>query len=124
MLGLKGFDTEDYKIALETDIGNHIRYNEENDVFSSGFSLQDKHWFDFYLNPIGFEYFENLIDKNELIEYLNTGMMVGLILKNGQKHAVICTKKENDGFEFLNNKREDSKECTAPDCADSTKKAP
>ena len=110
MLELKGYDTEDYKIAIETDIGNHIRYDDNDDAFCSGFSLQNKKWFDIYLNPNGFEYIEEIVDKKDLINHLVPEMMIGLIFENGQKHAVIFLKNENNSFVFLNNRRENSEE--------------
>ncbi|MBQ7873669.1 MAG: hypothetical protein IJ306_00700 [Oscillospiraceae bacterium] len=110
MLMLRGFDTEDYKIALDIDLPSHIRFDEEDGAFLSGFSLQTKKWFNFYLKPRGFEYIEESVSKSEIKEKLRPGMMLGLFVKPQQKHAVICKEITADKVIFINNKWEETDE--------------
>lgn len=110
MLMLLGHDTEDYKIALDIDLASHIRYDEENGAFRSGFSLQEKEWFDLYLKPRGYAYRETCWDREEVLKNLRPGMMLGIFVEPERKHAVVCSGVEEGVLTFLNNKWEQSEE--------------
>ena len=110
MLMLLGRDTEDYKIALDMDLASHIRYDEETGVFRSGFSLQEKEWFDLYLKPRGYSYRETCWDKEEVLKNLRPGMMLGIFVEPERKRAVVCDAVEEGALTFLNNKWEQTEE--------------
>lgn len=110
MLTFLGVDTEDDIIASEIDLASHIRFDETRDVFTAGLSLQDKNWFDLFLNPRGFSYQEEFWTREKVQSRLCPGMMIGIFVEPGRKHAVVCAKAEEDRFEFLNNKWEQMQE--------------
>ena len=110
MLMLHGHDTEDVQIALDIDLPSHIHYDEESGSFQSGFSLQSKEWFDLYLNPRGFTYTEQFWSRTEVTDRLQPGMMLGIFIAPGQKHAVICSGIDKSKATFINNKRKHTEE--------------
>lgn len=110
MLLLHGYDTEDFQIALDIDLPSHIRYDSASNAFLSGFSLQSKKWFDLYLNPRGFTYTEELVQKNDVAQILSPGVMLGILVAPGRKHAVVCKSADEAGVTFINNKRAHTEE--------------
>ena len=110
VLMLQGHDTEDFLIALDIDLASHIRYDKECGTFRSGFSLQSKQWFDLYLKPKGFAYVEDFWTKDTVFENLLPGMMVGILVAPGKKHAVICSGIDPKSVTFINNKWEHTEE--------------
>ena len=110
MLEMQGYDTEDYKIALDIDLPCHIRYDGKTGYYMAGAMLQSKEWFDLYLRPRGFSYMEKSIPRWRVTDVLSPGLMLGIRISPQSKHAVVFVEKEKDKFIFLNNKWETSAE--------------
>ena len=110
LLALQGLETEDYQIALDMGLPYFLRYEEVSGVYVNGPMLQSAEWFDLYLKPRGFRYIERFMKKQEAVEQLCFGSMLGLQVTPKSKHAVIFLGKEDGVYKFLNNKREDSEE--------------
>lgn len=110
LLELQGVETEDYQIALDMGLPHFLRYDEETGVYLNGPMLQTEEWFNLYLKPRGFRYIERFMEKQETVEQLCSGSMLGLQVTPRSKHAVVFLGKENGAYKFLNNKREDSEE--------------
>ena len=72
--------------------------------------LQSAKWFNLYLEPRGFSYTEQWIEKNNLPDSLHPGMMLGIQVTPRSKHAVVFLEKKDDRFLFLNNKYQNSEE--------------
>ena len=110
LLALQGLDTEDEQIAFDMGLPYFLRYDETSGAYLNGPMLQSAEWFDLYLKPIGFRYIEHFMGKQEAVEQLCTGSMIGVQVTPKSKHAVIFLGRENDIYKFLNNKREVSEE--------------
>lgn len=110
LLAMQDVDTEDYQIALDMGLPYFLRYDEETGAYLNGPMLQSAEWFDLYLKLRGFRYVERFMGKQEVVEQLCSGSMIGLQITPKSKHAVIFLGKENGAYKFLNNKREDSEE--------------
>lgn len=110
MLDMQGYDTEDYKIALDIGLPCHIRYDSKTGYYMAGAMLQSKEWFELYLRPRGFSYMEQTISRERITDVLCPGMMLGIRLSPQSKHAVVFVKKEENKFIFINNKWETSYE--------------
>ncbi|MFA6755604.1 MAG: hypothetical protein WCR97_03745 [Bacilli bacterium] len=100
MLELLGFDTEDYKIALQMNLPYFIDYDEESDIYSSGFMLQSAKWFNQFLIPRGYLFSEKIKAKSEVLKFLTPGMMIGLLNPNNSKHAIVFNGFNNSLFFF------------------------
>lgn len=112
LLEFYGIDKTDRDIALEMNLPYLFSYNDELDKYMAGPMLQGKEWFDLYLNQIGFSFVEDIISKNEIINYLKHNVndcIIGLKLNN-VKHAVIYKGYINNLFKFMNVKHEHSNE--------------
>lgn len=110
LLSFCGVDTEDRKIAVE--MGLPYLFDVEDGSFSAGPMLQGERWFNLYLNPLGFAWKEQKIEKTRLCPLLR-GMesaMLGVRVSDESKHAVIFTGMQGEKFAFLNNKWEHSDE--------------
>lgn len=110
LLELQGVETEDYQIALAVGLPYFLRYDEQSGIYLNGPMLQSAEWFDLYLRPRGFRYVECFLKRQEVVEQLRPGCMLGLQVTPKPKHAVIFLGKENGRYKFLNNKWEDSEE--------------
>lgn len=110
LLEIQGYDTEDYKIALDMGLPYFLNYDEETGYYQAGAMLQSKEWFDLYLKPRGYCYVEKSAAKEVAIENLYPGMMIGIQVTSQSKHAVICAGVEEGCYSFLNNKWEASQE--------------
>lgn len=110
LLTLQGKETEDYQIALDMGLPYFLRCDETSGAYLNGPMLQSAEWFDLYLKPRGFRYVERFLEKQEAVEQLCSGSMLGLQVTPKSKHAVIFLGRENDVYKFLNNRREDSEE--------------
>lgn len=110
MLEMLGYDTEDYKIALDIGLPYFLGYDEVTGYYQAGAMLQSKEWFDLYLKPRGFCYTEKMFSKLDATEKLHSGMMLGIQVNPQSKHAVIFVGKEAGKYLFLNNKWEESSE--------------
>ena len=108
MLDMQGYDTEDYKIALDIGLPCHIRYESKTGYYMAGAMLQSKEWFELYLRPRGFCYIEKTVARESAADILYPGMMLGIRLSPQSKHAVVFVKREGDRFIFINNKQEAS----------------
>ena len=108
MLEKIGIDVEDYEIALEMKLPFMIDKNE--DGYIAGPMLQQKKWFDVYLNAHGYESTEEWIDRTDVFDYLQgkDTAMLGIRMDNGRLHyhAVIYVGTEDGKAVFINNKHE------------------
>lgn len=110
MLELLGFDTEDYKIALDMGLPYFLHYDEASGVYLNGPMLQSAEWFNLYLKPRGFCYIERFVERQEVLDELRSGMMLGIQVTPQSKHAVIFLGEEKGMYKCLNNKWETSDE--------------
>ena len=110
MLEMLGYDTEDYKIALDMGLPYLLRYDMESEAYQAGPMLQSAEWFNLYLRPRGFEYREQRMEKFKVPDYLRPGMMLGIQVTPKSKHAVVFLEKKENSYVFLNNKWEESEE--------------
>lgn len=104
-------DTEDYEILKSIKIPYIFNYLDKEDKFIAGPMLQGKKWFDYYLISYGLEFKEIEVQKNKALECFNANpnrFMVGLNMGNIGKHAVIFEGRQENNYQFLNIKREDS----------------
>ncbi len=105
-----GHSTEDMEIVKAIGLLWYIEYDKEANTYRSGAMLQGKAWFDLYLRPLGWEYEEQLIPKEDVLSHIARGDMIGVQLRPGWKHAIIFLEKTDDLLCFLNNKYENSGE--------------
>lgn len=110
ILAMMEYDTEDYQIASDMSLPYLLNYEEELGCYQSGPMLQSAEWFNLYLEPRGFSYTEQWIEKNNLPDNLCPGMMLGIQVTPHSKHAVVFLEKKKDCFFFLNNKYQNSEE--------------
>lgn len=108
MLENNGIDVEDYEIALEMKLPYMLDKTEEG--YAAGPMLQQKRWFDIYLNPHGYEIVEDWIDKKDVFDFLKSKKeaMLGIRMENGRHHyhAVVFIGMEYEKAIFINNKHE------------------
>ena len=108
MLEKKGIDVEDFEIALEMKLPFMIDKNE--DGYIAGPMLQQKKWFDIFLNKYGYEITEEWLDRADVFDYLQgkDTAKLGIRMDNGRLHyhAVIYKGTEEGKAIFINNKRE------------------
>ena len=108
MLEKKGIDVEDYEIALEMKLPFMIDKNE--DGYIAGPMLQQKKWFDIFLNKYGYEITEEWLNRADVFNYLQgkDTAMLGISMDNGRLHyhAVIYVGTEDGKAVFINNKHE------------------
>ena len=102
-----GIDKEDRDIAREMGLPYLFFRDGESSSYLAGAMLQGKYWFDRYLRTIGFEFFEELVGKENTLSFLEGHIpcMVGLKGEFG-KHAMIFRGRQNSQFVFLNPHRE------------------
>jgi hypothetical protein len=106
-------DTEDFKIVKAASIPYIFQFNEKQGRFVAGAMIQEKKWFDYYLNSIGLEFKEREIGIEEALNFFDVvshKCMVGLKIGNTGKHAAIFNGIEKFQYKFLNNKRKESLE--------------
>lgn len=110
LLSFYGVDTEDREIALQMQLP--YLFACEDGRYLSGPMLQGAKWFNLYLNPLGFNFSECRLDREEICAHLQTNCpaMLGIRVSPERKHAVIYTGRENHRFQFFNNKRQDAPE--------------
>ena len=106
MLEQYGLDTNDRSIALEMKLPYLFSYCDG--VYLSGPMLQKAEWFNLYLNPIGYQLWEETVPADEIAVYLKSQKTAMLGIKTGAigKHAVVYTGTVSNQFVFLNNKWE------------------
>lgn len=108
MLEKKGIDVEDYEIVLEMKLPFMIDKNE--DGYIVGPMLQQKKWFDIFLNKYGYEITEEWLDRADVFDYLQgkDTAMLGIRMDNGRLHyhAVVYMGTEEGKVIFINNKHE------------------
>lgn len=108
MLEKKGIDVEDYEIVLEMKLPFMIDKNE--DGYIVGPMLQQKKWFDIFLNKYGYEITEEWLDRADVFDYLQgkDTAMLGIRMDNGRLHyhAVVYLGTEEGKVIFINNKHE------------------
>ncbi len=110
-LDMAGINTEDTEIVKKIGLPYCIEYQEQDKCYLTGAMLQGKKWFDLYLSDYGKEYQEVFVPSHKLLSELKTGMMLGIQIAPGRKHAVIFLGKTKEGsYQFLNNKWEASEE--------------
>lgn len=108
IMELKGVDTEDYKIALEIKLP--WLFSKEDGAYISGPMLQGAKWFNLWLVPRGYRMVEEMVDREQLCNYLRAHehAMLGVQTPYG-KHAVVFA--EYDGkYHFMNPTHESSGE--------------
>jgi len=110
LLSFYGVDTEDRDIALRMQLP--YLFSFQDGCYLSGPMLQGAQWFDLYLNPLGFDFSECRLGREEVCAQLQTGCpaMLGLRVSTERKHAVVFTGLENNKFQFINNKWRNSPE--------------
>lgn len=104
MLEQFGIDTTDREIALQ--MGLPYLFSFDNGVYLSGPMLQSADWFNLYLNPIGFSLTETPVEKENLDAFLKntTAAMLGIMVDEDEKHAVVYIGRNGDQLLFVNNK--------------------
>ena len=110
IMELNGVDTEDYKIALEIKLP--WLFFKEDGAYISGPMLQGAKWFNLWLVPRGYRMIEEMVDREQLCNYLRAHehAMLGVQTPYG-KHAVVFA--EYDGkYHFMNPTHESSGERT------------
>ena len=108
IMELNGVDTEDYKIALEIKLP--WLFSKADGAYISGPMLQCAKWFNLWLLPRGYRMTEEIVEREQLCNYLRTHKpaMLGIQAPYG-KHAVVFT--EFDGkYCFINPTHENSGE--------------
>lgn len=110
LLALQGLETEDYMIALDMGLPYFLRYEKTTGAYINGPMLQSAEWFNLYLKPQGFCYKELFVKKEEVLQTLCPGSMLGLQVTPQSKHAVVFLGTKDGQYEFLNNKWENSEE--------------
>lgn len=106
-------DTEDFKIVKAASIPYIFQFSEKQGRFIAGPMIQEKKWFNYYLNSIGLELKDKEIKIEDALNFFDVvshKCMVGLKIGNTGKHAVIFNGKERFEYKFLNNKRKGSLE--------------
>lgn len=105
MLELSGYDTKDYIIANKIKLP--YMFDWVDGTYLAGTRLQNKKWFNLFLNQIGFRLVEVKISSTDLVKYLqkNQPIMIG-IKSHESKHAVIYYMHDKHDFYFINNKFE------------------
>ena len=98
-----GVDKEDRDVSLELGLPYLFSREAEDGSYLAGAMLQGKDWFNYYLNTIGFEFFEDMVEKEKTIRHLEEHIpcMVGLKGEFG-KHAMIYQGGREGKFIFLN----------------------
>ena len=106
---VQAFDIDVMDVDIAKEINLHLMFEKNNGQYNSGFMLQNKKWFDLFLNPKGLELVETKLDKKSIIGFLeeNKNVMLGLKTSQG-KHAVVLTEYKNDRFKFFNPRHEGS----------------
>lgn len=104
MLSQYGHDVEDRQIALAMELPYLFAF--EDGQYRSGPMLQGKPWFDLYLRPRGFTLQEEVVSRDQLPELLASRgpAMLGLLISERSKHAVIFTGIERGNYKFINNR--------------------
>lgn len=107
-------DIEDYELAEKMKLAYIFKYDGQRDGYLTGLSLQDKKYFDYYLNPRGLELMEKTLEREDLVDFLKDfkrRCMLGLDL-GGQKHVLVFEGYDlaREDFVFLKMKGEDSPE--------------
>lgn len=111
LLYLKGIDTEDFVIANAIYLPYLLLKDETS--YLAGPMLQSKEIFDIYLNALGYEFIEEIYDKDEVLKILEAAdknYMLGVNIAPGNKHAIIFHEYDGNRFRFINNKYDDSDE--------------
>ncbi len=106
-------DVEDRDIIIGSNAAFQLLYDELENQYLAGYKVQGKKWFNYYLNPIGFEYKEFECSIDEYLSLIKGGFqnhMIGLWLGKVERHAVIYEGSNNSHFKYLNNKSIDSSE--------------
>jgi len=110
LLSFYGVDTQDREIALQMQLPYLFAF--QDGCYLSGPMLQGAKWFNLYLKPLGFAFSEYRCGRQEVCAYLQARCpaMLGLRVSPERKHAVIFTGLENNKFQFINNKWQNSPE--------------
>lgn len=107
LLEMFGVEKEDRDIALEMGLPYLFSRDGESGSYLAGAMLQGKDWFNDYLNSIGFDFFEDMVEKEQTIRHLEEHIpcMVGLKGDFG-RHAMIFKGHQNGEYRFMNPHRE------------------
>lgn len=113
LLEVFGHETQDHEIAIEMGLPYLFSYNPKSGTYLSGPMLQDKVWFDLYLNKYGFEFKQVLTDDLEtFLDQSQSRYMMSMVVENQGQHAVIFEGKEDGLYKFMNNKWAHSDQCS------------
>lgn len=99
-----GLDFTDALIVKEMKLAYLFHGDLKKKEYKSGAMLQGKIWFDLFLNKYGLEFVDELVHKNNIINYLNNlnrKAMLGLNLENG-KHAMVFYSVNSGIYKFMN----------------------
>ena len=107
MLEMYGIDTNDRDIALKIKLPYMFDYCDGS--YLSGAMLQSADWFNLYLNPIGYSLTETPVEKECLDAFLQNAKtaMLGIMIDEAEKHAVVYAGRNDRQLMFVNNKWED-----------------
>lgn len=110
-----GLHYEDYEIVKELSIPYLFYYNQEESRYLAGPMLQGAPWFNYFLNSLGLDLIEEILKPEDVLANLdknNQPSMCSLNLNPNHhlNHAVLFEGKEDEGYRFLNMKRENSTE--------------
>ena len=110
LLSFYDVDTEDRAIALK--MGLPYLFSCEDGQYHAGPMLQSAKWFNLYLHPMGFNFTEHRMKKEDVCSCLRVHhpAMLGLHVTPESKHAVIYTGGGEGEYRFLNNRHESSPE--------------
>lgn len=112
-------DVEDYDLVKAGNLAYIFRYDEEDNSYYSGYTLQGKKWRNNYLKAYGVVFKEvtfisddPILDKKNAIEYLKTRKdkcIISLkVLGNSRWHAVIFEGIKDSKYYFKNMRKKDS----------------
>lgn len=103
MVGDFNLEYSDKLIAKEMKLA-YLFSNTGELEYSSGAMLQNKVWFDLFLNKHSLEFLETVVVKEKVINYLKSSvnkLMIGLNLPAG-KHAMVYCPSDTILYRFFN----------------------
>jgi len=107
LLSQLNVEVEDRDIIIGSNAAFQLLYNELDNQYLAGYRVQGKRWFNYYLNPIGYDYKEFECTIDEYLSLLKDGFqshLIGLWLGKAERHAVVYEGSHSNNFKYLNNK--------------------
>ncbi|MFA6649560.1 MAG: hypothetical protein WCS48_05700 [Candidatus Izemoplasmatales bacterium] len=97
-------EKQDRDIAIEMKLPYFFFYDQNEKTYLAGPRLQNKNWFNLFLNPLGLEFVEKKLPKTTLPGFLRNAvhsLMFGINIGNG-RHAVVFQRFREEKYIFLN----------------------